>query len=366
MILFCYVKLELGIIMTQRRLFIKAMISSAIATSFLPNIVNADVTNSDKANSLLKPKRLKAGDTIGLITPSSNTLEDEEIHFAIDVLKSFGFKVKQGKYIFQRNGYLAGEDKDRAWDINNMFKDKEVDGIFCLRGGYGSPRILPYLDYDLIAKNPKVFIGYSDITALLNAIYARTGLVTFHGPIAKQNFTEYTLKSFKEVLFSPKANIDLGTPPLFEKVEGQAEKENRLTLINKGVAHGKLIGGNLSLVVKLIGTPFEPDYTGKILFLEDVEEAPYRIDGMLTHLKISGRLDKLAGIVFGKCTDCEANGNSLSIEEVIKDRLGDLNIPVLKGLMIGHIDDMSTLPVGAMAKLDATNKRLILTETAVR
>jgi muramoyltetrapeptide carboxypeptidase len=351
--------------MIERRTFVKAMISSAIATSFLPYIVNAEVKNTLDANGSIKPKRLKAGDTIGLIAPSSNTWEDEEIHFAIDVLKSFGFKVKQGKYIFQRNGYLAGNDKDRAWDINNMFQDKNVDGIFCLRGGYGSPRILPYLNYDLIAANPKVFIGYSDITALLNAIYARTGLVTFHGPIAKQNFTEYTLQGFKDVLFTPKIDLDLGTPPLFEPKEGQAEKDNRLTLITQGKAHGRLIGGNLSLMVKLVGTPFEPDYSGKILFLEDVEEAPYRIDGMLTHLKISGRLNKLAGIVFGKCTDCNARGDSLSIEEVIKDRLGDLNIPVLKGVMIGHIDDMSTIPVGAMATLDATNKRLLLTETAV-
>ncbi len=354
--------------MTPRRTFIKAMISSAIAASFLPNITNAATV--DKAdlgiNPQIKPKRLKAGDTIGLITPSSNTWEDEEIHFAADVLKSFGFKVKKGKYIFERNGYLAGKDKDRAWDINDMFQNKDIDGIFCLRGGYGSPRILPYLDYELIAKNPKVLIGYSDITALLNAIYARTGLITFHGPIAKQNFTEYTLQSFKKILFTPQANVDLASPPIFEAKEGQAEKDNRVTLINKGLAHGQLIGGNLSLMVKLIGTPFEPDYTNKILFLEDVEEAPYRIDGMLTHLKISGRLSKLSGIVFGKCTDCSATGNSLSIEEVIKDRLGDLNIPVLKGLMIGHIDDISTIPIGAMSTLDANNKKLTLTETAVK
>ncbi|GHE98581.1 S66 peptidase family protein [Thalassotalea profundi] len=351
--------------MIDRRAFVKAMITSAIATSFLPNIVNAEVNSSVNPNAIIKPKRLKAGDTIGLIAPSSNTWEDQEIHFAIDVLKSFGFKVKQGKYIFQRNGYLAGNDQQRAWDINDMFQDKSVDGIFCLRGGYGSPRILPYLNYDVIAKNPKVFIGYSDITALLNAIYTKTGLVTFHGPIAKQNFSEYTLQGFKDVLFTPKANLDLGTPPLFEPKEGQAEQKNRLTLVTKGKAKGRLIGGNLSLMVKLVGTPFEPDYTGKILFLEDVEEAPYRVDGMLTHLKIAGRLDKLAGIAFGKCTDCTARGDSLSIEEVIKDRLGDLNIPVLKGVMIGHIKDMSTIPVGAMAMLDATNKRLVLTETAV-
>jgi len=352
--------------MIQRRTLFKAMITSTVALAFLPAIQGKESKLSNGHHSgTIKPKRLKSGDTIGIIAPSSNTWEDEEIYFAMDVLRSFGFKVKQGKHLFQRHGYLAGEDKDRATDLNQMFEDKTIDGIFCLRGGYGSPRILPYLDYDMIAKNPKALIGYSDVTALLNAIYARTGLITFHGPIAKQNFTEYTLKSFKDVLFDPKNRIELATPPLFEAVEGQAEKDNRLTLITKGLAKGRLIGGNLSLMVILVGTPYEPDYKDKILFLEDVEEAPYRIDRMLTHLKIAGRLNQVAGIVFGKCSDCDASGSSLSIEEVLKDRLGDLGIPVLKGMMIGHIDDMATIPVGAMATLDASNKLLTLEEPAV-
>lgn len=353
--------------MTKRRAFLKALITSTVATGFLATAQSREYKlTSANSPSIKKPKRLKSGNTIGLIAPGSNAWEDEEIHFAMDVLRSFGFKIKQGKHLFQRHGYLAGSDKERASDINQMFKDKSIDGIFCLRGGYGSPRVLPYLDYDLIAKNPKALIGYSDITALLNAIYARTGLITFHGPIAKQNFTEYTVKSFKDVIFEAKKSIELATPPLFEAVEGQAEKDNRLTLITKGSAKGRLIGGNLSLMVKLVGTPFEPDYKNKILFLEDVEEAPYRIDGMLTHLKIAGRLNQLAGIVFGKCTDCEAKSPpSLSIEQVLKDRLGDLGIPILKGVMIGHIDDMATIPIGAMATLDASNKRLTLEETAV-
>jgi muramoyltetrapeptide carboxypeptidase len=353
--------------MTKRRAFLKAIIASALASAIIPQTQAKPQHNaSDKNQKIIKPKRLKSGDTIGLIAPSSNVWEDEEIYFAIDILHSFGFNVVNGKHLFKRHGYLAGQDKERASDVNNMFADKNIDGIFCLRGGYGSPRILPYLDYEMIAKNPKAIIGYSDVTALLNAIFARTGLITFHGPIAKQNFTEYTLNSFKEVIFAAQSNIDLGTPPLFKIKEGQAEKENRLTAIHKGEANGRLIGGNLSLMVKLVGTPFEPDYTNKVLFLEDVEEAPYRVDGMLTHLKIAGKLDLLAGIAFGKCTDCEASDSpSLSIEQVLKDRLGDLNIPVIKGLMIGHIDDMATIPVGAHVKLDATNKRLILLENAV-
>lgn len=350
--------------MTKRRAFIKAMMTSAVATAFSANTFAA-ATNSNR-HKIAKPRRLAAGNTVGLIAPGSNTWEDHEIHFAMDILRSFGFKVKPGNNLFQRYGYLAGQDKDRAADVNAMFSDKNVDAIICLRGGYGSPRILPYVDYSAIAANPKVFMGYSDVTAILNSIYAQTGLITFHGPIAKQSFTDYTVENFKKVLFSPKANIELATPPVFEAMEGQAEKDNRLTVITAGKASGRLIGGNLSLMVKLVGSPYEPDYQGKILFLEDVEEAPYRVDGMLTHLRLAGRLNKLAAVVFGKCTECTASSPpSLSLEQVLKDRFGDLNIPVLSGVMIGHIEDMSTIPVGAMATLDTTTQRLVLNEAAV-
>lgn len=350
--------------MTKRRAFIKAMMTSAIATAFSTNTLAASSKTSDK--QVIKPRRLAAGNTVGLIAPSSNTWEDHEIHFAMDILRSFGFKVKPGKNLFQRYGYLAGQDRDRAADVNAMFADKNVDAIICLRGGYGSPRILPYLNYSTIAANPKVFMGYSDVTALLNSIYTQTGLITFHGPIAKQNFSEYTVENFKKVLFSPTANIELATPPLFEAMEGQAEKDNRITVISQGSATGRLIGGNLSLMVKLVASPYEPDYKDKILFLEDVEEAPYRVDGMLTHLRLAGRLDKLAAVVFGKCTECTASSPpSLSLEQVLADRFGDLNIPVMSGVMIGHIEDMSTIPVGAMATLDTAKQRLYLNEAAV-
>jgi len=354
--------------MTQRRAFIKAIMLCAVASATASANTQSRLSNGvpTLSGSGLKPKRLSSGDTIGLIAPSSNTWENQEIYFAMDILRSFGFKVKPGKFLFQRHGYLAGFDKQRASDLNAMFADNSVDGIICLRGGYGSPRILPEIDYALITNHPKVFLGYSDVTALLNAIYARSGLMTFHGPIAKQNFSDYTLNNFKKILFEPQTNIELATPPFFEPMEGRAEKDNRLTVVSPGKASGRLIGGNLSLMVKLIGSPFEPDYKGKILFLEDVEEAPYRIDGMLTHLRLAQRLDQLAGIVFGKCTQCEVtDGNSLSVEQVLQDRLGDLGIPVLSGVMIGHIDDMATIPVGASATLDATNKRLVLNETAV-
>lgn len=353
--------------MLDRRGLLKAFICSSLAAAILPSaMANTQGTSTSAVHGLRKPKRLQAGQTIGLIAPSSNTWEDQEIYFAMDIVRSFGFNVKTAAHLFDRSAYLAGSDQDRASDLNAMFADDQVDAIFCLRGGYGSPRILPYLDYALIAQNPKIFLGYSDVTALLNAIYIRSHIMTFHGPIAKQSFTDYTLKQFKSVLFNPSSSMPLADVPPFEAAPGQAELANRLTTVANGKASGVLIGGNLSLMVKLVGSPYEPDYTDKILFLEDVEEAPYRIDGMLTHLMLAGRLDKVAGIVFGKCTDCEAgNGPSFSIEHVLKDRLGNLGVPVLSGVMIGHIDDMATVPIGAMATLDATHQQLTLDESAV-
>ena len=346
-------------LMLIRRDFLRLSMATTLATAISP------VLAAGSANTkLAKPKRLQAGQTIGLIAPSSNVTENQDIAFAIDIIKSFGFKVKLGEHLYQRHGYLAGKDQDRAHDVNQMFKDPQVDGIFCLRGGYGSPRILPYLDFDSIGRHPKVIMGYSDVTALLNAIHTKTGMVTFHGPIAAQNFSAYTLAQFKQVLFGSKPQI-IAQPPPFEMVEGQAERDNRITVIHQGKATGELIGGNLSLMVKLVGTPYEPTYQGKILFLEDVGEAPYRIDGMFTHLKLAGRLNELAGIVFGKCSECDAKDNSLSIEQVLNDHLKPLGIPVVRGLMIGHIDDNATIPIGTMAKLDTDVAGIIMLESAV-
>ncbi|MFC7005027.1 LD-carboxypeptidase [Bowmanella sp. JS7-9] len=343
----------------ERREFIHTAIISALATAMQPTLAFAQ-----SKTGMHKPPRLRAGQTVGLIAPSSNVMENQDIGFAIDILKSFGFKVKTGQHLYARHGYLAGEDQVRAADVNAMFKDPDVDAIFCLRGGYGSPRILPYLDYASIAKHPKVIIGYSDVTALLNAIYTQTGMVTFHGPIAAQNFTDYTLSQFKQVLFDAQA-ATIAAPPAFETAEGRAERDNRITVITPGVAEGKLIGGNLSLMVKLVGTPYEPDYRGNILILEDVSEAPYRIDGMLTHLKLAGKLQQLAGIAFGKCSDCEIDGNSLSIEQVLNDHLQPLGIPVIRGLMIGHIDDLATIPIGVRARLDTSQPAIQLLESGV-
>jgi muramoyltetrapeptide carboxypeptidase len=339
--------------------------SIAAALSGAASMVPLSATYAASAHKIHKPRRLMAGDTVGLIAPASNVSEDETIRFAGDVIRSLGFSVKEGEHLYHRNQYLAGSDQDRAEDVNRMFEDDEVDAIFCIRGGYGTPRILPYLDYDLIANNPKVFLGFSDNTAILSAMHVKSGLVGFHGTNAGQNFSDYTLAEFKKILMNPSPTTFIGQPPAIEAREGYVEKSNRITRITGGTATGHLVGGSLSLIVTLIGTPYEPDFRGSILFLEDTDEAPYRIDRMLTQLWLAGKLQQAAGIAFGKFTKADDDGNTFSIEEVIRMRCEPLGIPVIRGLMIGHVRDQTVVPIGLQAKLDADAGTLQLLEAAV-
>lgn len=315
--------------------------------------------------SIVKPKRLRPGMTIGLVTPASNVPEDQDLYAAMDLVRSLGFVAKPSKNLFSRTQYLAGTDQERADDLNAMFSDTDVDGIFCVRGGYGSGRLLRFLDYDMIGKNPKVLMGYSDITAILNAIYLRTGLVTFHGPIAGGNFSDYTYGQYEKVLVNPASAMRIGEPPPFESRPGVVDWNNRLTPIVDGVAEGHLVGGNLSLMVTLLGTPYEPNFEGAILFLEDVSEPPYSVDRMLTHLWMSGQLERVAGIVLGKFSDADYDSNTFSMEQVLRDRLEPLGIPTLRGAMIGHIEDKTVVPLGIRAKLDVAAGSLTLLEAAV-
>ena len=348
--------------MNRRRHFLK----TAVALGVAPFMINHATPKKTSSHGIIRPKRLEQGDTVAVIAPASSTFENEDIKMAMEVVASLGFKVKPGSHLFDRKGYLAGEDQDRANDLNRMFADPEVKGIFTLRGGYGTPRLLPYVDFDLIAKNPKPLVGYSDITALLNAIHLKTGLITFHGPIANQNYTEYTLERFYKILRDPLAPMVLGDLPPFIGRPGFIDRENRLVRVAKGKARGRLTGGNLSLLVKMMGTPYQPDFAGKILVLEDVGEKPYRIDGMLTHLWLTGKLNELAGIVLGKFTDCDPDGpGSLSLETIFHERLTPLGIPVLRGLMIGHVANQCTFPIGAEAELDVAAGTLTLLEPGV-
>ena len=338
----------------------RSLIKTMAAIPLMAGAANAVAAATDPL-PIIRPRRLRKGMTIGLVSPASNVPEDEDIAFARDVVTSLGFQVKPAKHLYHRNQYLAGSDQQRADDLNAMFADRQVDAIFSLRGGYGSSRLLPLLDYENIAANPKVLMGYSDITALHCAIHQLTGLVTFHGPIAGDNFSDYSYAQFKQTLMTAKKGQSLAAPPVFDDpAPGRVEKENRLTLFRGGVAQGPLIGGNLTLVCHLMGTPYEPDFNGRILFLEDVYEAPYRIDRMLTQLKLAGVLDAVAGIAFGKFTESEATKNSFSMEQVLRERTSNLNVPVVRGLMIGHVEDQAVIPVGAQARLDGDKGTLTL------
>lgn len=314
---------------------------------------------------LVKPQHLEPGMTVGLIAPAGASRNRQQVLHAIDVLKSLGYRVKEGKHLYNRTQYLAGTDLQRAEDINRMFADPEVDAIFTLHGGYGTMRTLPYLDYGMIRKNPKIIIGYSDITGLLLALYARSGLVCFHGPCAVSTFSGYTLDEYKKVVVNPSANTVIGSPPEVDYPEGQAERENRIMSFSGGKAQGRLVGGNLSLLSPLVGTPYEPDFQDSILFLEDVNEAFYRLDRMLTHLLLAGKLNQVSGIVLGKFTKIPEEGNSFNLEEIIEQLLVPLGIPVVRGLMIGHVADKTTVPLGIRAELDGDAGTLTLLEPAV-
>jgi muramoyltetrapeptide carboxypeptidase len=317
-------------------------------------------------NTTIKPGRLSPGLTVGLVTPASNVPEDEDLLAAMDFVRSLGFKAKAAPNLRSRKAYLAGTDQQRADDLNSLFADPDVDAIFCVRGGYGSGRLLRDLDYDMIGSNPKIIMGYSDITAILNAIHLRTGLLTFHGPIAGDNFSDYTFEQYRRVLVDPTPTTLIGEPPVFDTRPGVVERKNRLTPIVSGSAEGHLIGGNLSLLVTLMGTPFEPNFEGAILFMEDVSEPPYSVDRMLTHLWLTGKLERVAGIVFGKFSDDDYDGNTLSMEQVLRERCEPLGIPTLRGAMIGHIDDKTVVPIGARARLDVDAGTLTLLEQAVQ
>lgn len=316
-----------------------------------------------KREGPVKPKRLSIGDTVGLVLPASGVLDADSVAFAREQLEAIGFKVLVGKHALDRHGYFAGRDQDRAADINMMFADDAVAGVVCYTGGWGSPRVLPYLDYELIAKKPKVIIGYSDITALINAIHQRSGIMTFHGPVAASNIEPYSLDNFKRVVMTAEPAGLLAPPP--KKPSELVDRVNRIVQISPGKASGRLAGGNLTMISSLIGTPFEIDTKDVILFLEDTHEEPYRIDRMLTQLALAGKLKTIAGFVFGRCTDCDMKGPGFSLQEILQDRFATLGIPAMTGMSFGHIEQKLTMPIGAMATIDSTAGTLTIDEAAV-
>lgn len=295
----------------------------------------------------LLAEKLHLGDTIGIISPAG-PLPYDEIQNGIAVIRNLGFNVKEGNHIYDKNGYLAGSDIHRAKDLMDMFPDDEVKMILCIRGGYGCMRLLPFINFDIIGNNPKIFAGFSDITVFLNAINKFCGFITFHSPMCNSDFShEETLKSFLCTIMEGASPYTIKNPKDYELVSFSNEN-----------AVGKLIGGNLSLICSLIGTPYEIEFENNILFIEEINESPYKIDRMLTQLILSGRLQKCAGIILGQFTKCTLPHyeRSFTLDEVINDRVLSLNKPTLSNFMSGHGYPKLTLPIGAQIEMDCKNK----------
>ncbi len=310
----------------------------------------------------LKPKKLEKGDTIGIIAPASPLYNKSDLKRGIKTLKEWGYNVIVGENVNQRNEYLAGTDLQRAHDINAAFANKEIDAIFVTQGGYGSARTLRYIDFDIIRDNPKILSGFSDITSLHLAIQKMTGLVTFHGPgmgrFNPEELTDYT----KEYLFKAIASSEpIGEIKL-------ADEKKWINIINEGEAEGEIVGGNITLICSSLGTPYEIDTEGKILFIEELETEPWILDHMITHLINAGKLQKAAGIVIGECIDCEPFKHypgfpvTFSLEDILEEFLKPLKIPAIYGLPIGHTKDLATLPLGVQGYLDATNGKFYVNE----
>ena len=311
-----------------------------------------------------KPPVLKKGDMIRVVAPASTERDLAKLNKGLSKLRELGFRVSLGECVrkIRTWGYLSGTDEERAAELNEAFRDDDVDAVFCVRGGYGTPRILPYLDYDMIKSNPKIFIGYSDITALHIAINQKSDLVTFHGPMIASEigseFTAYTEQCLLRALTKTEPLGEIANP-----VDGPLVKT-----INDGTASGRLVGGNLSLMAKTLGTPYEIETENALLLIEDTEDPPYRIDGNLTHLWLANKLQEAAGIIVGEITLFEPNNKepSLNLWDVLKDRIGSSEKPACYGLCFGHGTHHLTLPIGVQASLDATQGKLLIEENCTK
>jgi len=315
-----------------------------------------------EGSGLIKPKALNPGDTVGFITPATPIFDPDLLGLIKPGIESFGLKVKMGDYVGKRKPRFEDTLKGRLDDLHAMFADPEIKGIVAT-GGYGASQLLDRIDYDLIRSNPKIFIGYSDVTALHLAIHKMTKLVTFHGSPTVES--EYTQRYVKEAIFETEP-VGLVTNP--EKSSG--EFQAGLRTVRSGKASAPLMGGNLSLIAATMSTPYEIETDGTIFFIEDVNEEPYRVDRMLTHLRLAGKFDKVKGIVWGICSECgglnrTSSGFIYTLGEVIDNLLKPLGVPVLSGMTIGHTSDRLTLPLGVQATLDAENGTLDILEAGV-
>jgi len=310
----------------------------------------------------MKSSALKIGSTIALVNVAGAIYEPEKYNTAHRYLQKLGLKVKESPTLRTVYGYLAGTDEMRAEALNWAFDDTEVDAILCMRGGVGCTRILDKIDYDIIRNNPKIFCGFSDVTALHSAIFSETGLITFHGAVATKLHDEYTLNFLRRAWFD--TELLLLKNPL-QPIDLQ--EKYPIKTIYSGKATGKLVGGNLALLTSLLGTKYSYDYQGKILFIEEVNEATYRIDRMFSQLRLAGVFERVSGVIVGQFTNCRSKSDrpSQTLEEVLNDYLKPIKKPVFMGAMFGHISQSFPLPVGAMAEMDADSGTIQLLENTI-
>ena len=317
--------------------------------------------------ALIKPERLQPGEVVGIIAPASAPPDPKAVDRAAAQVERLGFKPKLARNVRARHGFLAGSDRERATDLMAMFADKKVRGIICIRGGYGTARLLDRLDYAVIRRNPKVLAGYSDITTLHCALAVKANLISFHSPMLNEGLGSEKFPTFSNESFlrnvteaKPSGSICAGY------------KEKTVAILRRGVVEGELLGGNLSLLVTTLGTPYQPQFKNRILFIEDISERPYRLDRLLTHLLNAGVLQQVAGVAVGVNQDCDEPADAKAKEykqtsaDVLLERLKPLGVPVVTGLPFGHQPLNATIPIGVRARLDANRGDLVILEAAVK
>lgn len=346
-----------------------ALLPGAVAATLAPAASPAPVCLMPNARlPTIRPPRLKPGDTVALFNASGAIFERLPYVLATESLQALGFKVREAPNLRARYGHFAGTAQQRADDINALFADDSVQGLMAIIGGSGANRVLPLLDYGLMRSHPKVLAGFSDVTALLNAVNARTGLVTFHAPVGTSDWNAFSTAQFRAVVMAE--SID-GKPPALrnstDRGNSLVQRENRIQTLRPGIARGPLVGGNLSVLASLAGSHYLPSFDGACLFIEDINEYIYRVDRMLSTLKLMGALDRLAGVVLGHFTNCNPGDGygTLTLDEVFDDYFLPLGVPVFRGAMIGHIPQKFTVPVGLDAEIDATAGTISLLTQAV-
>ncbi len=344
---------------SERRKFLKSGLALS-AFSMLPAFISAQAvtgkTGAEQATPTF-PARLIKGDTIAIMGMAGAMRDPKILSGFIQIMEQQGFNVSVGQTVNKTYGYLSGSDEERANEFNDFVANSNVKAILFIKGGWGCGRVLDKIDYPQLKKNPKIILGFSDMTSLLNAIYQKTGLITFHGPVGNSSWEKFSLNSFQDIVCR---GGDSFQKPELPQLQLFSTWQN-------GKATGELIGGNLTVFCSLLGTPYWPSCAGKILFLEETHEEPYRIDRMLNSLRLAGVFDEVSGIIFGQFNDCNAEKplESFTLEEVVRHQLKGYSFPVIWGAPIGHVKNKWTLPIGVKALMDADGLSVKLMQPAV-